>query len=202
MNDDDVRREWAERSGEFSPGYYAYYGPDETSEAIRSRLDATVGPDASVLELGCSSGRHLAHLLDAGYDDLSGIDINAEAFAVMERTHPDLADRGTFHEGAIEDVVPSFDDDRFDAVFSVQTLQHLPPADDAVFGELHRVTGEVLLTAENEGGEDREGVNYVDEDLPLYYRDWGEVFGAVGFDQVDAAGLERTDLRMFEPGGS
>ncbi|MFB6178072.1 MAG: class I SAM-dependent methyltransferase, partial [Halobaculum sp.] len=35
MNSDEVRRRWADRSGEFSPEYYAYYGPNATSETIR-----------------------------------------------------------------------------------------------------------------------------------------------------------------------
>ncbi|UPV73640.1 class I SAM-dependent methyltransferase [Halorussus limi] len=154
MNSDEVRRRWAERSGEYSPSYYAYYGPDETSEMILDLLDSFVGSDAAVLELGCSSGRHLAHLHEHGYTDLHGVEINDEAFDVMADTYPDLADAGTFYNDAIEDLSPEFPDRRFDAVFSVETLQHIHPDDEAVFGELARITDDALLTVENE---DRDG---------------------------------------------
>lgn len=203
MEPDEIRRQWAERSGEFSPEYYAYYGPDETSELIRERLDSVVGSDAAVLELGCSSGRHLAHLHEHGYEDLHGIEINDEAFDVMTESYPDLAAAGTFHVDAIENVVREFDDDRFDAVFSVETLQHLHPDNEWVFAELARITSGLLVTVENEGGDDRsEGgtaVNYVNEEFPLYYRNWNRVFTGLGLIEIDAVSLDRDTFRAFRP---
>jgi len=162
VNSEEIRRQWAERSGEFSPEYYAYYGPNGTSERVLGLLDRYVDRDARVLELGCSSGRHLAHLYEHGFENLSGIDVNDEAFEVMAATYPDLADAGTFHRGAIEDVVVGFEDGRFDAVYSVQTLQHVHPDAAWVFEELVRITDDLLVTVENEGetatdGEDWDG---------------------------------------------
>lgn len=203
MDPDDVLEDWAERSGEYSPEYYAYYGPDETSELIRERLNSVVGSDATVLELGCSSGRHLAHLYEHGYEDLHGIEINDEAFDVMTESYPDLAAAGTFHVDAIENVVKEFDDDRFDAVFSVETLQHLHPDNEWVFAELARITSGLLVTVENEGGDDRsEGgtaVNYVNEEFPLYYRNWNRVFTGLGLIEIDAVSLDRDTFRTFRP---
>lgn len=203
MDPDDVLEDWAERSGEYSPEYYAYYGPDETSELIRERLDSVVGSDAAVLELGCSSGRHLAHLHEHGYEDLHGIEINDEAFDVMTESYPDLAAAGTFHVDAIENLVREFDDDRFDAVFSVETLQHLHPDNEWVFAELARITSGLLVTVENEGGDDRsEGgtaVNYVNEEFPLYYRNWNRVFTGLGLIEIDAVSLDRDTFRAFRP---
>ncbi|MFC7222724.1 class I SAM-dependent methyltransferase [Halalkalicoccus sp. GCM10025322] len=203
MDPDDVLEDWAERSGEYSPEYYAYYGPDETSELIRERLDSVVGSDATVLELGCSSGRHLAHLHEHGYEDLHGIEINDEAFDVMTENYPDLAAAGTFHVDAIENVVREFDDDRFDAVFSVETLQHLHPDNEWVFAELARITSGLLVTVENEGGDDRSedgtAVNYVNEEFPLYYRNWNRVFTGLGLIEIDAVSLDRDTFRAFRP---
>jgi len=231
MDSDEVRRQWEERSGAYSPEYYAYYGPNETSELLRARFDAALESDAAVLELGCSSGRHLAHLLEHGYEDLHGIEINDEAFDVMADAYPDLADRGTFYADAIEAVVPEFETDRFDAVYSVETLQHIHPDDEWVFDELARITGGLLVTVENEGreaagdgrgeGSDAESsddaetnggepaeleaetvedVNYVHDEFPLYYRDWGRVFGERGFEEVEATETKRDTLRAFRPG--
>ncbi|MFC4550630.1 MULTISPECIES: class I SAM-dependent methyltransferase [Halorussus] len=209
MNSNEVRRRWAERSGEYSPDYYAYYGPDETSESVGARIDDAVERDAAVLELGCSSGRHLAHLRERGYDDLHGIEINDEAFEVMAEEYPDLAETGTFYAAAIEDVVGEFADDRFDAVFSVETLQHLHPDDAWVFDELARITESLLVTVENEGesgeGEaasadgDDPAVNYVNDEFPLYYRDWNRVFTERGFAEVHAEAGDRDTLRAFRP---
>lgn len=224
MDPNSVRKQWEERSGEYSPDYYAYYGPNETSELLRARLDSAVASDASILELGCSSGRHLAHLHEAGYENLHGIEINDEALSVMEETYPDLAEEGTFHIDAIEETVPEFDDGQFDVVFSVETLQHLHPDDGRVFDELARITGERLITVENErsgdGGADVDGevdeerdeteggttgevdgsdVNYVRDEFPLYYRNWNRIFTERGFAEIDSEALDRDTFRVFRP---
>jgi SAM-dependent methyltransferase len=197
----DVRREWADRSGAYSPAYYAHYGPDETSEAIRELLARTVGREASVLELGCSSGRHLEHLRADGFSDLHGVELNAEAFDVMAEHYPDLRSEGTFSRAAIEDVVGGFADDEFAAIYAVETLQHVHPDERWVFAELARITGRVLVTVENEGGEDADeagsAVNYVNGEFPLYYRDWEGVFTDLGLRQVEVRSMGRDTLRAF-----
>ncbi|MFB6120338.1 MAG: class I SAM-dependent methyltransferase [Halobacteriaceae archaeon] len=198
MDSHEVRRGWAERSGEYSPAYYAYYGPDERSETVHSLVDEYAGPDASVLELGCSSGRHLAYLADEGYDDLAGVEVNPDAFDVMDEEYPDLADSGTFYCDAIEDVVGDLADGRFDVVFSVETLQHIHPDAEWVFGELARVAGELLVTVENEG-DDGDDVSYVNDDFPLYHRNWRTVFEGVGLEQVAATEGKRDTVRAFRP---
>lgn len=196
MNSNEVHRQWAERSGEYSPDYYAYYGPNGTSDLIRRTLDSLSDPEPSVLELGCSSGRHLAHLREHGYRDLSGIEINAEALDVMAENYPDLADEGTFYVDAIESVLPGFEDGRFDVVYSVETLQHIHTDNEWVFADIARVTDDLLVTVENEG-DGEESVNYVKNEFPLYYRDWRTVFGALGFDHVDSESLDRDTFRAF-----
>jgi SAM-dependent methyltransferase len=208
MDADSVRDSWAEREGEFSPRYYAHYGPNDTSEALRELLDRHARPDPSVLELGCSCGRHLAHLHEHGHRDLHGIDINDEALSVLAETYPALAADGSFHHGAIGDVLPGFADGRFDVVFSVETLQHVHPDDERVFADVARVADDLLLTVENEtaseddevvGGEgDGETrVRYVDDDVPLYVRPWERVFTDLGFDAVHAEVAGHDTLRVF-----
>ncbi|MDY6819413.1 MAG: class I SAM-dependent methyltransferase [Halobacteriales archaeon] len=202
MNPDVVLQRWFERSGEYSPRYYAHYGPDDTSKSIRQTLTATLGGEAAILELGCSSGRHLAHLFDHGYRDLHGIDINTDAFAVMEETYPELAEVGSFYCDAIENVLAEFDDGQFDAVYSVETLQHIHEDNAWVFEEVARVTDDVLITAEIEGPQEtdpatEESVNYVDDDVPLYYRNWRTVFTEYGLTQTDRQCIGRETIRVF-----
>lgn len=202
MDSNDVRRQWESRSGEYSPEYYAYYGPDDRSEAVRSILEEFLDRDATVLELGCSSGRHLSHLLDHGFENLSGIELNEDAFDVMADTYPDLAASGTFHSGAIENVIGEFEDDEFDAVYSVETLQHLHPDVEWVFEDIARIADELLVTVENEGSGDpsREAatdVNYVNDDFPLYYRDWSSIFTELGFVESLTEPGDRDTVRVF-----
>jgi len=192
----EVRRAWADRSGEYSPRYYAHYGPNATSELVRSTLERRVGCDAGVLEVGCSAGRHLAALADAGFTDLTGVDVNGDALDVLAETYPDLAETGSFHESPVEEYVTGVPDGAFDAVFSVETLQHVHPDSEWVFDELVRVTSDTLVTVENESGE-AGTVNYVDEDVPLYYRDWIRVFTDRGLVEVEATELNRDTARVF-----
>lgn len=202
MDPEENHRSWAERSGEFSPSYYARIGPNEVSETILEVLDHYVGTDASVLELGCSSGRHLAHLRGHGYDDLTGIDINDDSFDVMADHYPQLADAGRFHAGAIEDVLPEMPDDAFDVVYSVETLQHVHPENEWVFEDVVRVTRDLLITAENEGNSPRRGrgdasVSCVHDDFPLFHRDWKDVFSSLGLAQLLREPTERDTVRVF-----
>ncbi|RJT04847.1 bifunctional 2-polyprenyl-6-hydroxyphenol methylase/3-demethylubiquinol 3-O-methyltransferase UbiG [Halococcus sp. IIIV-5B] len=200
MDPAENHRCWAGRSGEFSPAYYAHLGPNATSERLAEVCTAAVPEDASILELGCSAGRHLAHLQEAGFSNLAGIDINDESFAAMADGYPDLAAAGTFHTGAIEDVLPEFPDDAFDVVYSVETLQHVPPENTGVFEEVARVTADLLVTVENEGddSDDHGDVNYVNDDFPLYYRNWKGIFTDLGLVQRFSERTKRDTLRVFE----
>lgn len=202
MKPDEVREDWAERSGRYSPTYYAHLGPNEVTETLAEVFDHYVDEDATILEVGCGSGRHLAYLRERGFENLAGIDINDEAFEVMAEHYPELADGGTFHTGAVEDLVSEFDDDAFDVVYTVETLQHIHPDDEWVFEELARITADLLITAENEGNSPKRGrddvdVSYVDDEFPLYHRDWKRVFSELGFAQLIREPTSRDTIRVF-----
>ncbi|MFB6073822.1 MAG: class I SAM-dependent methyltransferase [Haloarculaceae archaeon] len=204
MDPEDNRREWAERSGRFSPAYYAHLGPNEVTDVLADALEYYASEDARILELGCSSGRHLDHLRERGFENLTGIDINDDAFDVMADHYPALAATGTFHVGPLEELLPEFDDGAFDAVYSVETLQHVHPDDEWVFGEVARVTDDLLITAENEGNSpDRgpeAGVSCVDGEFPLYFRDWREIFLERGLTQLLEKPTKRDTVRVFRKG--
>jgi SAM-dependent methyltransferase len=202
MDPDDVRDDWASRSGKYSPTYYAELGPNEVSETLVNVLDHYVHDDARIIELGCGSGRHLAHLRTNGYGNLTGIDINDESFDVMAEHYPRLAESGTFHIGALEDILTEFEDDAFDVIYSVETLQHIHPDDTWVFEEIARVAGNLLVIAENEGNSPERGradteVSYVDDDFPLYHRNWRQVFSELGFAQLIREPTSRDTIRVF-----
>jgi SAM-dependent methyltransferase len=202
MDPEDVRRDWAERSGKYSPSYYADIGPNEVSETLAEVLGHYVTEDARILEVGCGSGRHLAHLLDNGYENLTGIDINADSFDVMADHYPTLAETGTFETTALEDFLPDIETDAFDVVYTVETLQHVHPDDAWVFEELTRVTSDLLITAENEGNSPQRGrgeteVSYVNDDFPLFHRNWKDVFSELGLAQLIREPTDRDTIRVF-----
>ncbi|MBX0296194.1 class I SAM-dependent methyltransferase [Haloarcula nitratireducens] len=202
MDPDDVREDWAERSGKYSPTYYAEIGPNEVSETLADVLGHYVADDVSILEIGCGSGRHLAHLLRNGYENLTGIDINEDSFDVMAENYPRLAETGTFHTGAVEDFVGDVEDDAFDVVYTVETLQHIHPDDAWVFDEISRITADFLVTAENEGNSPQRGrtetdVSYVNDDFPLFHRNWKGIFSERGFAQLIREPTSRDTIRVF-----
>lgn len=202
MEPDDNRQGWAERSGEYSPAYYAQIGSNEISETLVDVFEYYASEDATILEIGCSSGRHLDYLLDNGYENLTGIDINGESFDVMAEQFPQLAASGTFHTAAIEDTVPEFPDNAYDVVYSVETLQHVHPDNAWVFEELTRITGDLLITAENEGNSPQRGradekVSYVRDDFPLYYRNWKRIFSDLGLAHLVCEPGKRDTVRVF-----
>ena len=202
IDPDENHHGWAERSGDFSPAYYADIGPNEVSETLATIFDHYVSSDAKILEIGCSSGRHLAHLLDHGYENLTGIDLNDDSFEVMAEYYPELAETGTFLTGALEEFAPEFRDDQFDVIYSVETLQHVHPDDAWVFEELARATGDLLITAENEGNSPDRGrgdaeVSYVNDDFPLFHRNWKQVFTDIGLAQLLKQPGKRDTVRVF-----
>ncbi|WP_158855320.1 class I SAM-dependent methyltransferase [Halorhabdus sp. CUG00001] len=201
-NPDANRRQWAEREGAFSPEYYAEIGPNEVSETLVDALSYYATADARILELGCSSGRHLEALRQAGYENLTGVDLNADALDVMAEYFPRTAETGTFHIGAIEDLLPEFETGAFEVVYSVETLQHVHPEETAVFEEVLRVTDDLLLTAENEGNAPDRGrsgaeVSAVHDEFPLYHRDWKAVFTDLGAVQLFCEPTNRDTIRAF-----
>lgn len=200
MGSTEVHHRWEERSGDYSPDFYAELGPDEGTELIRTVLDDHVDSDAAILELGCSAGRHLSYLHEHGYENLYGIEINDEALEVMESIDPGLAADGTFYLDAIEAVVPTFEDGQFDVVFSFETLELLHPDSEWVFEELTRITDDLLITVENEGEDEYSSVEFAVEDIdgfPIYYRKYEPIFTDLGFEEFFSEQQEMDVFRVF-----
>ncbi|WP_311136820.1 class I SAM-dependent methyltransferase [Natronosalvus rutilus] len=197
MDSDEVQKRWAERSGVYSPEFYADMGTTGGTESIRSVLDARVERDATILEVGCSAGRHLEHLREHGYENLHGIDLNEDASDVMAERYPELAEDGTFYWEPLEDVLPRLEDGQFDVVFSVEALQHIHPDNEWVFGEIARVTDDLLVTKENEPDGDQLLRTTQVEDFPLYFRQWKPIFTDLGFTQLARTEDSVDTLRVF-----
>jgi SAM-dependent methyltransferase len=68
-------------------------------------LDLNYGPllptdrTARILDVGCGDGRLIQYLVDAGFKDVLGVDIDAASVAAVERRHPGSA----LHIGNLEE---------------------------------------------------------------------------------------------------
>ncbi|MFD1467492.1 class I SAM-dependent methyltransferase [Hymenobacter caeli] len=81
-----------------------------------------LGPEAAILEVGCSGGPLLQRLRAAGYADVSGIDVSGPAIALAQA-------RGVPNVAVMDGAALAFADERFDLVVASDVLEHI--ADEA-----------------------------------------------------------------------
>lgn len=86
-----------------------HWGLDDRSKKILECFEKYVSKDANILELGCSSGRNLVALHNAGYKNLTGL----EMYPIQERNEFKLI------RGRYEDVELG----EYDVVFSASFIQ-------------------------------------------------------------------------------
>jgi SAM-dependent methyltransferase len=134
----------------------------------------TDGAQPSILEIGCNVGRNLAHLHEAGYRRLTGIEINGEALDVLRTTYPEMAAIATLINAPVEEAIHDLGSGSSDIVFTMAVLEHLHPESESVFDEMIRVAGSTVVTIEDEHGVSRHHTP----------RDYRTVFQARGLREV------------------
>jgi SAM-dependent methyltransferase len=139
------RRPW---DGRNAPAGYLAPSANERSQFLVDLLARHVPTTASVLEVGCNAGRNLAHLHEAGYRRLAGLDLSEAAVGLLRETYPQLADVPVA-VGAAEELLPTIASDAHDALFTMAVLEHVHPESEAIFGELARIA-RVVVTIEDE----------------------------------------------------
>src|SRR5262249_44077703 len=129
-----------------------YLDGEERSEFLCAILSRHAAPEARILEVGCNVGRNLQHLFSNGFTDLTGVEISAEALALLRSTFPRVAQRARLVNEPIETAVARFSDGEFDVVYTMAVLEHIHPESEWIFAELARITRGVLVTIEDERG--------------------------------------------------
>lgn len=153
----------------------SYLEKAERSRYLVGMLERYTDHDARVLEVGCNVGRNLAFLHDAGFKHLTGIEISQDAVDVMRAEFPEMAREASIICGAAEDVVRDFDDGALDVVFTMAVLEHVHTESEWIFGELTRITNDLLITIEDEAG----------LSWRHFPRDYGRIFERLGMRQVE-----------------
>lgn len=158
-----------------TPDLYLLPSAQPRSVFLLKLLRRFVPTDARILEVGCNAGRNLAALHRAGYENLTGLDINADALALLRETFPHLADV-PLHVGPAGQVLPGFEDGAFDVVYTVAVLEHVHPTEAGdVFAHIVRLAPRIV-TIEDE----------VTSSKRRCPRNYAEVFGALGMSEEHA----------------
>jgi SAM-dependent methyltransferase len=147
-----------------------------------------VGPEMSVLELGCSVGRNLYYLDEAGYHNLTGVEINEHA--------PELS-RKSFGDATADRIITSTIEDylseprSFDVVFTSGVLMHIHPDSEWIFAKMAEAAQHFLICSEVEAAE----TTYR---FPRNYRKFFEVLGLRQVhEQIATPQSRQTILRVF-----
>ena len=109
-----------------------------------------VGPENSILEMGCNVWANLNGLFAKGYHNLSGIEINKNAIEAMRRIFPELAKIARISQGSVEEVLPQTPSKSVDVIFTMATLIHIHPTSNFIFPEMVRVAKKYIVVIEGE----------------------------------------------------
>jgi SAM-dependent methyltransferase len=129
-----------------------YREPVERSRLLLEVLSPYLSTESRILEIGPNVGRNLAYLFDAGYRDLTGIEINGDAIALLRESYPELGATATLIVSPVEDAIKDLPDGSFDLVYTMAVLEHIHPDSEWIFGEMLRITRSTLITIEDEHG--------------------------------------------------
>lgn len=126
--------------------------------------------DINLLEIGCNSGNQLLALKEAGFTNIYGIDLQAEAIELAkDRT-------GLTQLSCASGFNIPFEDGFFDLVVTNGTLIHIAPGDHArIMSEMFRVSKRYIWGFEYYA-EDIESISYRGEEGYLWKADFARIF--------------------------
>lgn len=149
---DECRQFWASRVVGGSDNDLAWYAHKDPAivHFLHGFWQPEVGPEQSVLELGCNAGGNLTPLHELGYRKLAGIDINPAALDHFRQEHPDVTADTELTLGPFEQVLPTIADGAYDCVFTMAVSIHIHPASHRIFREMTRVARSHVCVLESE----------------------------------------------------
>lgn len=121
------------------------------SQSIINILAPLITKEDSILELGCNIGRNLNHLYQAGYENVSGMEISAHAVRRLRIEYPCLANIPV-HIGPAELSIQKYSDKSIVVIFTMSVLEHLHPDCRYCFKEIARVARKYVLAFEPRDG--------------------------------------------------
>jgi SAM-dependent methyltransferase len=165
---------WTNPHGDNRPE--SYFQGEKRSEFLVKLFNKHVeNMDATILELGCNVGRNLNFLYNKGYRNLTGVEINPAALQLMRTKFPEMSSNITLFNSSIESKIKEFNDKKFDVVFTMAVMMHIPYESNWIFEQIARITNKVLVTIENEN----------DFAKKNFLRNYQLIFEKLGMTQID-----------------
>ena len=129
-----------------------YLRGEERSQFLVGLIKNYAAPEAKILEIGCNVGRNLNCLFNAGYVNLSAVEISGDAIDLMKQAYPEMARQIRLYNSPVEDIIKNLGDGAFSLIFTMAVLQHIHPDSESIFSEMARITNGYLITCEDEKG--------------------------------------------------
>jgi len=120
------------------------------SENLVSIIQDLIINKGEILEIGCNAGRNLNYLYQAGYTDLTGIEINKNALNQFKLSFNECYQNINIINSSIEESITKISDQKYDIVFTMAVLQHIHPTSDWIFDHMVRISRGFLITMEVE----------------------------------------------------
>ncbi|OGV21324.1 MAG: hypothetical protein A2X47_12075 [Lentisphaerae bacterium GWF2_38_69] len=156
--------------------------PDAYSEApiLRSQLleeliKKYARPEFKILEFGCNVGRNLNYLFNAGYKNLTGIEISTNAVEQLNKKYPEMASHSKIYNAPIENIIKTFQDNEYDLVFTIAVFEHIHTDSEWIFPDVARITNNILITIEDEQT----------DSWRHFTRNYRNVFEPLGMEQLE-----------------
>jgi len=159
---------------------------DSVTELIVDKLTNYLDVKDSIMELGAGTGRNLAGLLNAGFVNVSGIEINQDAINLGKKVFSELTDVPIYCD-AVEDAI--YEMENYDCIYTQSILMHLSPEVDWIFKEISDRANKFIMTIENEKPDTSNGI--------CWRRNYKDIFEGFGWHEVE--GYAGTGCRAHAP---
>jgi SAM-dependent methyltransferase len=164
------------------------YAPPDRSQFLLELIKPLELTAPSILEIGCNAGRNLNALWQAGYHNLRGFDLNADALELLRAEFPAMAAEIVLEAGPAEEVLPSIQNRSIDLVFSMAVLVHIHYESNWVLEDVARIARRHIVTIEDEACTTSRH----------FKRNYRDVFEGLGFCQIAEHGMEHIqDLTQY-----
>jgi len=167
-----------------------YLQGHERSEFLVSIVKRYLNHEDSILEVGCNVGRNMQFLFDAGFRNLSAVEISAKALELMKLKFPIIAKSSRIYNSTIEDWVQSNSSLQFDLIFAMAVLEHIHWESDWVFSSLSKMSKKYLVVIEDEW-------QVSNRHFPRNYKDIFENLGMTQLEEINCIDIPGLNKNFF-----